>query len=553
MKFKTYLKFSLILILLLVITNINSVAAQAEPNNPIETIDFAVITPAENPPLYEAAQAIASDWEKLGFITKITARPFNVHNTQTREEPWPFSLVFFGWGSRPERLDPNTFLFMPFHSSQAASGGENRIGFMNDEYDRIVDEQAKEMDINKRKALVFKAQEILADEAVCCALWFQDVTIFYNKDRFKNFAMMPGEGIDNEWSAMQVEPVTDDKTLRVGTIEEPDILNPLAMTSTREVAFARLIFDRLVRLGPDGDPKPHMAESWNFVSDTVIDFNLREGLKWHDGVPVTAEDVVFTFNYYKKWTVAFFKPWIDPIKKVTALGPLTVRFELHEPFAPFIGGTLGQLFIIPEHIWKDIPEKVNLQHPDEWVSADKAMIGSGPFKFEHWRRGEEILISKNQGYFMEPKIDNYLLVMYGNSDTIVGALEMGQLDTYTSEVRLSTTQIEQLTKVPQLEETNSPSVGFQYLAFNARRPPFDSKALRKALMHAIDYDLFIDTIFAGRATPGGPGMIITPTNKAWYNPNIDIPSFNLSKTRELLSEAGYRWDSEGRIHYPEDK
>ena len=552
MKFKAYLKFSLIL--LLVITNINCVTAQAEPRNPVETVDFAVISPADQPELYESAKIIADDWKTLGFDVKMTTRPTHVHHAVTRDEPWPFNLVFSSWGDRPERLDPNTFLFIPFHSSQSVKGGENRMGFKNDEYDRLVEEQAKTMDINKRRSLVYKAQEILADEAVTCVQWFKNNILFYNKDRFTGFVSMPGEGIASEWSPMLVEPITSDKTLRMGITEEPQVPNPLAITTTPGVALIRNVFDRLVRIGTDGIPKPHMAESFNIVSDTVIDFKLREGLKWHDGEPVTAEDVEFTFDYYQKWTVPFFKPWVDPIKKVTATGPLTFRFELHEPFAPLMAGTLGQLFIIPKHIWKDVPEKMGLQHPDEWTDTSKTMIGSGPFKLEHWRRGEEILLSKHHGYFMEPKIDSMLFIMYGNIDAVVGSLEQNQIDTHQNFPPLWPTQIEQLSKCPHLEKALAPpSIGFNYFSFNIRKPPFDDKALRKILMYAVDYDVMIETIFAGNATPGGPGRIITPTNEAYYNPDIDVPSFNLSKARELLSEAGYRWDSKGRIHYPEDK
>lgn len=263
------------------------VSAPAEPNNPVETIDIATLTPEANPELFEAARLLADIWRRLGFDVRVTPRPFHVHNVVTREQPWPFNIVFFGWGNRPERLDPNTFLFLPFHSTQARSGGENRIGFVNSEYDRLVDTQARTMDATKRQPIVFRAQEILADAAVMNVLWFQDVVVAYNKDRFRGFVEMPGEGINTEWSPMMVEPLTGDRTLRIAAVEEPDILNPLAMTTTNEVAFARNIFDRIARIGPDGRPKPHMARSWTIVSDTVIDITLREGLKWHDGRGVT--------------------------------------------------------------------------------------------------------------------------------------------------------------------------------------------------------------------------------------------------------------------------
>lgn len=517
-------------------------------NNPV-SIEVAIISPEENPSLYEASLILADTWEELGLTVSVTPRPFHVHNVTTREEPWPFNVMFFGWGSRPERLDPNTFLFMPFHSSQAVSGGENRIGFINPEYDDLVDQQAITMDMDARRELVFQAQEILAEEAVMNVIWFADARNVYNQSRFGGFITMPGEAINNEWNPMLVEPLTDNRILRIAETEEPDQMNPLAFTSTAGVMFARNIFDRLARIGPDGQPRPHMAESWDVVSDTMIDIQLRSDLQWHDGVDVTAEDVVFTFNYLKEWPVPFFNPWIDPISSVEATGPLTVRFELHEPFAPFFAGTLGQLFIIPKHIWEDLPESAGLDHPDQW-DDDRAAIGSGPFRLTHWRRGEEALLTRNDDYFMKPNVEGLLYIFYASADAIVGALELGQADMHRP--LLDPGQVTRLEALDDLVVESAPSVGFQYFAFNIRQPPFDDPALRQAFMHSVDYGLLIDTLLQGHGVAGGPGKVFTPVNTTFDNPNINVPAFSVEEARRLIEQAGYQYDNQGKLHYPAD-
>jgi peptide/nickel transport system substrate-binding protein len=526
---------------------VGSIAHGQQPSNPIDPINFAVLTPEENPLEYEAARLIADMWRELGLEVTLTARPFHVHNVTTREEPWPFDVVFFSWGNRVERLDPNSFLFLPFHSSQAVSGGENRIGLHNAEYDAIVDQQARTMDFDERQELVFEAQEILADEAVMNVFWYQDVVVAYNHTRFANFVEMPGENINNEWSPMQVEPLTDDGVLRIGETEEPDIINPFAMTTTSEVRFARNFYDRLARIGPDGQPRPHMAESWTVISDTVVDIELRPDMKWHDGEDVTAEDVQFTFDYLKEWPVPIFMPFVDPIESVTVTGPLSVRMELKEPFAPFFASTLAQLFIVPKHIWQDIPASVGIDHPDQWTDPSAA-IGSGPFRLVHHRRGEEALLERHDGYFMEPNIDGMLFVFYAQADAVVGALELGVIDVHYAPVQ--PVQLDRLEQQPHLTLVDVPSIGFSYFAFNTRNEPFDDRALRQALMHAVDYDLLIQTLLQGRGVPGGPGKVFTPANTAYNNPDVVAPPFDLDRARELLLESGYEWDSAGRLHYP---
>jgi peptide/nickel transport system substrate-binding protein len=521
--------------------------AQA-PNNPV-TIEVATISPEENPLVYEASLLMVDAWEELGFTVRAVPRPFHVHNVTTRESPWPFNVVFFTWGSRPERLDPNTFLFLPFHSSQAASGGENRIGFTNPEYDRLVDLQARTMTFEDRRDLVFRAQEILAEAAVMNVYWFRDEVNIYNRDRFTGFIEMPGEGLNNEWNPMVVEPLTADGILRIAETEEPDQMNPLAFTSTAGVMFARNVFDRLARIGPDGEPKPHMAERWDVISDTVIDIHLRPGMKWHDGEDVTAADVAFTFSYLKEWPVPFFNPWVNPIASVEATGPLSARFELNAPFAPFFAGTLGQLFIIPKHIWETLPQSAGLDHPDQWDDP-RAAIGSGPFRLEHWRRGEEALLLRHEGYFMEPKIEGLLYIYYATADAVVGGLELRQVDMHRTP--LDPGQLDRLAAMNHLEQIRVPSIGFSYFAFNIRTPPFDDHAVRQALMHSVDYDLLIDTLLQGKGVAGGPGKVFTPVNTAYDNPNIEVPPFDLATARRLLEEAGYRYDARGRLHYPTD-
>ena len=123
---------------------------------------------------------------------------------------------------------------------------------------------------------------------------------------------------------------------------------------------------------------PALAQSWHYDSQTpAYVFQLRPGVLWHDGQPLTAADVAFTFNYLKRHP----HPWVDirPVQAVEAINSLTVRVTLTRPYAPFLEEIAGSMFILPQHIWQGVEEPGRFQEP-------RATIGTGPYKFADYRR-----------------------------------------------------------------------------------------------------------------------------------------------------------------------
>ncbi len=518
-----------------------------DPEDRVKDVMILSTTPDYDPVRYESAMITADVWRELGM--DVTVRPLDFHRliADTRDEPYDFDAFTLGWSGRIERLDPDMFLYSLFHSSQAMPGGNNRYGFMHDEYDRLVEQQRTEMDIDARQQLVYEAQDILAEEIPKLTLFFRDEIQAYNHENFEGFLVMPGEGINNEWTPMKIEPLGDQRMLRIASTEDLDTLNPLAATTVWDWKNLRLIYDKLVRISPEIEPLPWAAESWEITDDVVIDVTLRPDMKFHDGYPVRTEDVSFTFNYMMEWGVPYFDAFLGPLESVEAVDESVIRFTLKEPYAPFLTNTLGQIPILPEHIWENVVEDYDLDHPEQWDNP--TAIGSGPFAFNYWRRGEELRMDTFEDYFEPASIDGILHIVYGHAEAVLGALEMNQAD--MNAWRFEPLHIAEVERMDHMTVTEAPDIGFYYLGFNLRRPPFSDKAFREAISYAVDYELIIEALLQGYGQAGAAGMVIAPGNEFWNNPDLPRQFLDVDEARYRLEEAGYRWDDDGYMYYPE--
>jgi peptide/nickel transport system substrate-binding protein len=266
-------------------------------------------------------------------------------------------------------------------------------------------------------------------------------------------------------------------------------------------------------------------------------------LKWHDGRPVTAEDVKFTFDYYKEKGQPRLNKELRQLKSVEIFDNLTVDFKLTAPSAPFRTNLLGQSFLIPKHIWKDIenPQKASI------IQNPELMTGSGPFIFQHWRRGEEIKLNANKDYFQTPKVDGIIHVIYSNHESAFFDFEKGKVD--ISQWQVLPEHANQADQLPHLEVVREKDIAARFLAMNIRKPPLDDINFRRALAHMIRYDHIVNVIFAGLAEISTTS-IITSGNKFWHNPNLKEYEFDPELAKQILKEAGYGWDEKGRLHHP---
>ncbi len=503
----------------------------------VPPINIITTTEAYDPIRYEAAFIIADAWRELGFEVNVQPTEFNTALARFYDEQ-DFDAAVLGWSGRVDRLDPQHFL-ATLDSRQSSLGSNNPGGYNNPEYDALFDAQSQEFDAERRQELVHKMQEVAAPDAPLVVLFHRDEVVAYVEGKFSDYVTMAGEALYNEWTPMRVQPLTDDRILTIGAPQEPDNLNPVSSTSVWGWKWMRMYYDKLVRLSPEIEPIPWMAETINAVDEVTVDVTLRDGLKWHDGEPVTAADVKFTYDYYQAQDYGYFRAFLTTIESVDLIDDKTVRFNLSDPFAPLVTVTFSQIPILPAHIWSDIDVAADL------TPANTPMVGSGPFMFDRYDRGEFMSLKTNPDHFAygDIGIDGVEMIIYADAEGVFTGLQTGEID-FTA-WRLEPGQIPLAEGDANLTVVSVPDFGYYHMTYNLRRAPFDDVAARRAMTRAVDQDRLVNVLLDGRGEIGS--SVVAPVNAFWHNPFIERFDYDLDAARAELEAAGYSWNAEGKI------
>lgn len=516
-----------------------------QPERRIRQIEFYVTTPEYDPIRYEFGLIIAQNWKKLGFDVKVTPLAWSRIVTEGVKKK-TFDTFTLGWSGRAVRIDPDHFCYSILHSSQAGKG-YNINGYQNPEYDRWAELQRLTIDPQARRKAVFKCQEIFAKDQPHTPILSRAQLMPYNNRDWTDWTSMMGEGLQAFWNVMSVKPKTNQSILRWGYPSDITTVNPLAAVSSHDFQTLRLIYDRLVRVNTKGVPEKWAAEEITEIDSTTIEVKIRSGMKFHDGRPVTSQDVKFSFEYPAKVQAGLFMGPLKPIAGIEIVDDLTVRFKLNKPFAPFLANCLGHVFILPKHIWEGIPESVGLKSAMDY--ANEKPVGSGPFKLVYWRRNEEMKMVRFDGYFNPPYIEGIIKIPYANTQGMIAGIETGECD--FGGYWIVPLQAEQLQKSAHVKVMRVRDHGYYCINYNIRRKPFDDVAVRRALAYAIPKKLILDRILEGYGEIGH--SMIAPANEFWHNPDIEKFHFDLERAKKTLANAGYEWGDKGRIYYPEGK
>ncbi len=514
----------------------------AKAGQPVESRTLITSTAKFDPVRPESARLISQACKTIGFDLKANPIDYN-QGIQRVIMQHDYDAFLVRLSGAAIRIDPNVFIHQVHHSSQHKEGGFNWTGYNNPEVDELAALQQAEMNADKRREYVLKAQELIAADQPNHVLVNPKMTNAYRSDRLDGLVPQMGEGIGSFWTDINMTVKEGDGYVRTGATSALKNLNPIAVKDNNEFLELRMIYDRLFRVGPDGTVRPWAAEGYTLVDPTTVDITLRPGMKFHDGKDVTAEDVKFSFDYAKQYSAPFFNASLEKIASVETTGPNSVRVKLTEPYAPLFVALFASMFIIPKHIWQDIPDKVDVEDPLNYPNSNP--IGSGPFKFDYWDRGKELKVSAFPEHFSPPKVAGIIRIVYGSHDAMAAAIEKGECD--RTRYILKPSLMEDLNKIAGVTGQGYDSHGWYCLSYNTNVAPFDDPVFRQALQYVMPKDLIRDVVLGGHATDGG--SVIAPANKFWHNPNVAAPSQDVNRAKKILGDAGYTWKG-GKLHYP---
>ncbi|MDD2265824.1 peptide-binding protein [Sulfuricurvum sp.] len=318
-------------------------------------------------------------------------------------------------------------------------------------------------------------------------------------------------------------------TLHLSASTNPARLNPLIATDSASASISGFIFNALVKYDESGQKIiGDLAESYRFVTPTIIEFKLRHGVKWQDGEPFTAADVLFTYDLIKSpKTITPYASDFRVIKNVRIVDDYTVRVTYEKPY--FKALEVWMMGIVPRHILihdTDIMSSTFNTHP----------IGTGPYILKQLEFSKQIVLEANPEYFEHrPKIDKIVFHVISDPMTRFLMLKSGQIDVDSLEPMQYERQLDKSFK-KNFATLELPSHSYTYLGFNLRLKKFQDPRVRQALSLAIDRQKLIDILFLkhGRVCTGP----FLPGSKG-FNDSIQAPKQNLSQAKALLKEAGY--------------
>ena len=510
----------------------------------VPELDFLTWPAAKYQHYYETSNYIAEGWRKLGVRVNLNPAPFPSPMLGMWFKEHKFDVVMSVLSGAPYRMEPDFFTNAQFNSKSRLPGDWNVGGFSDKIIDALGEKQLGIYDAIERRKVILELQAELhraQPEAIIASVISTHAINTQNVD-IPGFEPAP-DGLRSIWNLMRMQS-KQDFPVRLGQTIDQATFNPLAANTAEDLINLSLVYDRLIELGTDGKPRNRLAKNLKIVDDVTIDVTIRTGHSFSDGKPVTASDVKFSFDYFKKWEASYFKKYLERLESVTIVNDDTLRFKLSQPYAPFILHTLGQIFILPEHVWSSVLEETGLDKPQDFRNDDP--IGSGPYTLNYWKEGQELFLSSRTDHYLKPGSD-LLYVVFGSAEVVGAALKKGSID--VSLQPLVPTIVKEFAKEPNIKLFRTYSNGYMAARYNVGKPALKDQALRQALAFAIPYAKIIKEVHGGDATRSASSIV--PINGFWHNADLELPTFNLKRARKILSDAGYSWDDAGLLHKPE--
>ena len=324
-----------------------------------------------------------------------------------------------------------------------------------------------------------------------------------------------------------------DDTLSIGFVRESDTLD-VYFNATREgVVMAHLIWDALLWRNPDTSGyEPGLAKTWEYVDDRTIEFNLREGVTFHNGETFDADDVVYTLNWVadpdNQVTARRFVDWIEVAEKVDAN---TVRVIAKEPFPAALEMLSNLLVIYPNEYHAEVGAR----------EFGKMPVGTGPYSVTSVDIGKEIIFARNDGYFGgskgKPAIGNIVVKNFADNNTLLAEVLTGRIDWMWN---VPADQADRLVGRDDLTLANESTMRIGFLVMDATGRsgdnPFTDVRVRRAVAHAVNKQGIIDNLVRGNSKAVHSACFPTQIG---CEQNVRIYDYDPEKAKVLLAEAGY--------------
>ncbi len=345
------------------------------------------------------------------------------------------------------------------------------------------------------------------------------------------------------------------RDLVLGLSGDATSLNPVLATDSMSYIVEWPLFDSLLELDPSLNVRPLLAESWEVSKDGLTyTFKLKKGVKWHDGKPFTARDVAFTFYSVLDPKVttphrAYFdalvgfpeltakdnpkRPEELAVRPIEVVDDHTVRFRLRYPSGSFLAVLVNpRAGIVPEHLLKG----VDLNTAD----FNRKPVGTGPFKFVEWRRGERLVMEANEQYHGgRPALNRLIFRIIPDAVVLLQELKAGGVDFIENP---PLTEVARLKQTAGLKVLVADNTSYTYVGWRQDLAPFNDLRVRRALNHAVDVPSIVREVLQGYAAIS-TGQF--PPASWAFDPGVKPYAYDPNRAKALLAEAGFKPGPDG--------
>jgi peptide/nickel transport system substrate-binding protein len=362
------------------------------------------------------------------------------------------------------------------------------------------------------------------------------------------------------FAALGAPAMAQTQTLTIGVRSETASIDPHWSQFPQDKQVEDHIFERLVAMDHNSRPIPGLATSWRAVDDKTWEFKLREGVKWHDGQPFSADDVVFTFNRLRGGIQgAIASPAFvltNGNKRIEKVDAQTILIRTDVPF-PTVPEEMSFFSIVAAHKAQGVTPSVDF-------NSGKATVGTGPYKFVEFRPGERVVVERNADYWgAKPEWDRVVFRPITQDSSRLAALMNGDVDIIDYPPTPDLPRLKQTGSRFAVSEIPSDRVIYIQMSFRDIEPflrntdgspmainPLRDVRVRRALSLAINREAIKDRIMGGAALPTGN---IVPPGFFGYSEALKADAFNAEQARQLLQQAGYGQGFRLTLHGPNNR
>ncbi|AHG02096.1 hypothetical protein HALLA_01970 (plasmid) [Halostagnicola larsenii XH-48] len=528
-------------------------AQEHKPGEPVPTVYLESMTGVTSESAIEQAHLHIRDVldEELGVPAEVSTKEINTMWDELYNDDRSRHLHLDVNPDMPQLLEPQNVL----RSFQAQRAGANGLGNVNQyascEFTNLVNEQVSISDPEERESVVHDAVSVWSEDVASINLFSMYVRSVYRPDQVDIADDTGEQGVADRNTDLFIRDMTpaDGDTIHTN-ITGTAMQSSTYMVNTPSTIWGTVIHSPLVYFDKNRELQPYLATDWEINDDaTQFTFNLREDATFHNGNSITAEDVKWTFEFINENTAHFQEASEVPYDSIEAVDEHTVEFGFEDPYAPFLRGTAATWGIVPKDVWLDGGAEENPAN----VELDP-IVGSGAYQVTNWRRNELLQLEPYDDHWVDAEGD-IVMRTFEDQTSAVRSFEQGDIGVIFS---LGGDLAANLEGEDYAELVGVPGFGDWWLQPQHSFPVTQFREFRLALSEALDREYLAELLTRDDgeihlySAPWGEQHPFYPEDAEGLTQIAQSPSGDTERAREILEEAGWTWNDNDRLVYPEE-